>query len=107
MRYDWRQLSPREKDALLRHFILHEHTTNTPVTPEEIYEAMQRTHFLSCTPAGEKGKGSVFQFLPGSTGKKKGAAVAEDTVDGIYKAALRSSGVDLFDANEQRPRARG
>ena len=103
MQYDWRQLSPGEKDALLRHFILHQ-PTNTPVTPERIYAAMQRTHFLSCSPAGEKG--SVFQFLPGSTGKKKGAAVAEDTVDGIYKAALRSSGVDVFDSNERRPRPR-
>lgn len=100
MRYDWRQLSPREKDALLRHFVLHQHT-NTPVTPEKIYETMQRTHFLSCTPA--KGKESIFQFLPGSSGKATGAAVAEDTVDGIYKAALRSSGVEVFDAGEPRP----
>ena len=103
MRYDWRQLSPGEKDALLRHFILHQ-PTSTPVTPERIYETMQRTHFLSCSPAGKKE--SIFQFLPGSSGKQTGSAVAEDTVEGIYKAALRTSGVDLFDPGEQRARQR-
>lgn len=102
MRYDWRQFSPGEKDALLRHFILHQRT-KSPVTVEQIYERMQETHFLSCTPAEEGG--SVFQFLPGSTGKQSGAAIAEDTVEGIFKAALRTSGIDLYDPREQRARA--
>lgn len=103
MKYDWRQLSPREKDALLRHFILHQ-STNTPVTAEIICQAMQRTHFLSCLP---KGKGSsVFQFLPGSAGQGAGAAIAEDTAEGIYKAALRTSGVDVFDPRERASRSR-
>ena len=102
MKYDWRQLSPGEKDALLRHFILHQKSVS--VTPEKIYETMQRTHFLSCAPAAQGG--SVFQFLPGSTTKSCGSAVAEDTVDGIYKAALRTSGVDLFDSMEPRTQPR-
>ena len=46
MRYDWRQLSPGEKEALLRHFVLHQ-PTHSPVTVEQIYETMQRTPIRS------------------------------------------------------------
>ena len=103
MRYDWRQLSPGEKEALLRHFVLHQ-PTHSPVTVEQIYETMQRTHFLSCSPA--PAGGSVFQFLPAGGARNAGAAVADDTVEGIYKAALRTQGIDLYDAREQKAQTR-
>lgn len=97
MRYEWRQLSPGEQEALVRHFILRQ-PKSTPVTAEKICTEMQRTHFLACTPGG-KGR-SVFQFF-GSAGIQSGSAVSDDPVEGIYKAALRSSGVEVFDPREK------
>lgn len=103
MKYDWRQLSPGERKALVRHVILRQESPEA-VTAESICAAMQRTHFLSCTPGG-KGR-TVFQFFTGSSEARGGAAVAEDPVEGIYKAALRTSGVEIFDPRERIAGAR-
>jgi len=48
MRFDWQQLSPRERQVLVRHFLFH---SNTPanVTPEKVCEVMQKSHHhLTC-----------------------------------------------------------
>ena len=56
MRFDWQQLSPGERDVLLRHFLL-KSTVKAPVTPEKVCAVMEKTHYLSCF-TNEEGKAS-------------------------------------------------
>ena len=94
MKYYWEQLSPREREALLRHFLLQKRK-DAPVTAEGVCAALQKTHALSCYSSKE-GK-LVFQFVTTARGARSGASLAEDVSDGIFKAALRAKGVDVED----------
>jgi hypothetical protein len=93
MKYYWEQLSPRERDVLLRHFLLKR--KDTPVTAEGVCAALKKTHSLSCYSSKE-GK-LVFQFVTTERGARTGASLAEDFSEGIYKAALRAKGVQVED----------
>lgn len=93
MKFYWEQLSPREREVLLRHFLLKR--TDTPVTAEGICAALRKTHSLSCH-SNKEGK-LVFQFVTTSRGAKTGTSLADDISEGIYKAALRAKGVELED----------
>ena len=94
MKFYWEQLSPREREALLRHFLLKKRT-DTPVTAEGVCAVLQKTHALSCYSSKE-GK-LVFQFVTTARGARTGASLADDVSEGIYKAALRAKGVELDD----------
>lgn len=94
MKFYWDQLSPRERDVLLRHFLLKKRM-DSPVTAEGVCAALQKTHSLSCHSSKE-GK-LVFQFVTHARGARAGASLAEDVSEGIYKAALRAKGVDVDD----------
>ena len=94
MKFYWEQLSPREREVLLRHFLLKKRT-DAPVTAEGVCAALQKTHALSCYSSKE-GK-LVFQFVTTARGAKTGASLADDVSDGIYKAALRAKGVQVED----------
>jgi hypothetical protein len=96
MRLDWQQLTPRERDTALKHYILHG-KLDSPVTAQKVCEEMSHTHFLFCntSPSGP----SVYKFMP-AQGKKTGMAVSDDLNEGIYKAALRALGVDVTDRKE-------
>lgn len=94
MKFYWDQLSPRERDILLRHFLLKERM-DTPVTAEGVCAALQKTHTLSCHSSKE-GK-FVFQFITMSRGARTGASLDEDVTEGIFKAALRAKGVEVED----------
>ena len=93
MKFYWEQLSPRERDVMLRHFLLKRR--DVPVTAEGVCAALQKTHSLSCFSSKE-GK-LVFQFVTTERGARTGASLAEDFSDGIYKAALRAKGVQVED----------
>jgi hypothetical protein len=93
MKFYWEQLSPKERDMLLRHFLLKR--KDTPVTAEGVCAALQKTHSLSCYSSKE-GK-LVFQFVTTNRGARTGASLAEDFSEGIYKAALRAKGVQVED----------
>src|SRR5687767_10400177 len=99
MRVYWQQFSPGEKEAMLRHYILHE--KNASVSPEKVCQAMQQTHFLACVSPG--GGPSLVEFVSSKPGVPAGKAIAQDLTDGIYQAALRATGVDL---EEEAPRSR-
>lgn len=101
MKLDWQQLSPRERDTALRHYIFHD-KLNSAVTAQKICEEMSRTHFLLCDKA--PGRSSVFRFVAGK-GRTAGIAVSEDVTEGIYKAALRALGVNISDRKEVAPPA--
>jgi hypothetical protein len=94
MKFNWQQLSPREREVLLRHFLL-KRKMDIPVTAEKVCAAMQETHSLSCYTTSE-GK-AVIQFVTTKKGVRSGASTADDMDDGIYKAALRARGVELDD----------
>jgi hypothetical protein len=94
MKFYWEQLSPREREVLLRHFLLRK-PLDTPVTAEGVCAALQKTHSLSCY-SNKEGK-LVFQFVTTARGARSGASLAEDFSEGIYKAALRAKGVELED----------
>jgi hypothetical protein len=94
MKFYWEQLSPREREALLRHFLLRK-PLDAPVTAEGVCAALQKTHSLSCYSSKE-GK-LVFQFVTTARGSRSGASLAEDFSDGIYKAALRAKGIEVED----------
>jgi hypothetical protein len=89
-------LSPREREALLRHFLLRKRL-DTPVTAEGVCAALQKTHSLSCY-SNKEGK-IVFQFVTTARGSKSGASLADDFSEGIYKAALRAKGVEVEDGS--------
>ena len=94
MRFDWQQLSPRERQVLVRHFLFH---SNTPanVTPEKVCEVMQKTHHhLTCYTTRD-GK-AVIEFVT-KRGVRSGISTADTLADGIFKAALRAKGVELKD----------
>jgi hypothetical protein len=98
MKFDWQQLSPREREVLLRHFLLQR--TDAPVTPEKVCAVMQATHYMSCQTTRE-GK-SVVQFVATSRTQSgepagAGASLAENLTEGIFKAALRAKGVQVDD----------
>ncbi len=94
MKFYWEQLSPREREALLRHFLLRKRL-DAPVTAEGVCAALQKTHSLSCF-SNKEGK-LIFQFVTTRRGSKSGASLAEDFSEGIYKAALRAKGVEVED----------
>src|SRR5688572_15625395 len=104
MKFYWEQLSPRERETLLRHFLLRKRY-NTPVTAEGVCAALQKTHSLSCH-SNKEGK-LVFQFVTTARGARSGASLAEDFSDGIYKAALRAKGVQVEDGLAVNVAARG
>ena len=94
MKFYWDQLSPRERDVLLRHFLLKKRK-DAPVTAEGVCAALQKTHSLSCHSSKE-GK-LVFQFITTARGARTGASLADDFSEGIFKAALRAKGVEVDD----------
>jgi hypothetical protein len=94
MKFYWDQLSPRERDILLRHFLLKK-KMDTPVTAEGVCAALQKTHTLSCQSSKE-GK-FVFQFITMSRSARTGSSLDEDVTEGIFKAALRAKGVEVED----------
>jgi hypothetical protein len=94
MRFDWQQLSPRERQILVRHFLLRTESV-AAVTPEKVCAAMQKTHQLSCH-TNKNGK-AVIQFVTSRQGVQSGVSIAETFADGIFKAALRAKGVQLLD----------
>ena len=93
MKFYWEQLSPNEREMLLRHFLLKQR--NTPVTAEGVCAALQKTHSLSCY-SSKDGK-LVFQFVTARRGARTGASLADDFSEGIFKAALRAKGVEVED----------
>jgi hypothetical protein len=93
MRFDWQQLSPREREVLVRHFLFRSNAA-VSVTPEKVCAAMQRTHQLTCHTTRE-GK-AVIEFVT-RRGIRAGVSTAETITDGIFKAALRAKGVELVD----------
>jgi len=96
MKFYWEQLSPNEREMLLRHFLLKQR--NTPVTAEGVCAALQKTHSLSCH-SNKDGK-LVFQFVTARRGARTGASLADDFSEGIFKAALRAKGVEVEDPHE-------
>lgn len=94
MKFDWQQLSPREREVLLRHFLL-KRTEAEPVTADRVCAAMQKTHHLSCH-TDRQGK-TVIRFLRVARGVRSGKSVADELSEGIYKAALRAKGVEVDD----------
>lgn len=93
MRFDWQQLSPRERQVLVRHFLFRADMPAS-VTPEKVCAVMQRTHQLTCYTTKD-GK-AVIEFVT-KRGVRAGVSTAETFTDGIFKAALRAKGVDLED----------
>jgi hypothetical protein len=94
MKFDWQQLSPREREALLRHFLL-KRKMDGPVTAEKVCAALHKTHYLSCYAKAD-GK-AVFRFVTTAKGVRSGMSMSDELTDGIYKAALRAKGVDVED----------
>ena len=94
MRFDWQQLSPRERQVLVRHFLF---SSNTPasVTPEKVCEVMQKTHHHLTCYTSRDGK-AVIEFVT-KRGVRSGVSTADTLADGIFKAALRAKGVELED----------
>lgn len=93
MKIYWEQLSPRERDILLRHFLLQRR--DVPVTAEGVCAALRKTHSLSCHSSKE-GK-LVFRFVNTQRGARTGASLADEFSEGIYKAALRAKGLKVED----------
>lgn len=108
MKFVWQQLSPGEREALLRHVLL-KRATAGPVTAEKICAALHKTHSLSCFTESQ---GKVFfRFEMTSKavrqGARSGESLSEEFADGIYKAALRAKGVEVEDGfNPARNRTR-
>jgi len=93
MRFDWQQLSPGERQILVRHFLLRPNGS-APVTPERVCAVMQKTHQLTCYMSKD-GK-AVIEFVT-KRGMRTGVSTAETLTEGIFKAALRARGVDVED----------
>jgi hypothetical protein len=94
MKFDWQQLSPCERDALLRHFLL-KRKKDVTVTAEKICAALKQTHYLAFNTDND-GK-AIFRFVRTHKGAQSGASVADNLNEGIFKAALRAKGVKLED----------
>src|SRR5688500_13832158 len=103
MKFDWQQLSPRERDALLRHFLM-KRNMDAPVSAEKVCAALHKAHYLSCftNPDGR----AIFRFVTTAKGVRSGASVSDELADGIYKAALRARGVEVEDGFGAALRAR-
>ncbi len=91
MRFDWQQLSPCERQVLVRHVLLQ---AGGPVTPEKVCSVMQKTHQLTCYTRKD-GK-AVIEFVT-KRGVRAGVSTAETFTEGIFKAALRARGVEVDD----------
>jgi hypothetical protein len=94
MRFDWQQLSPRERQFLVRHFLFR---ANTPanVTPEKVCALMQKTHHHLTCYTTKDGK-AVIEFVT-KRGVRSGVSTADTLAEGIFKAALRAKGVEVVD----------
>ena len=95
MRFDWQQLSPGERQVLVRHFLLRSDAISQ-VTPEKVCAVMQKTHQLTCY-THDAGK-AVIEFVT-KHGARAGVSTAETFTEGIFKAALRAKGVDVDDGS--------
>jgi hypothetical protein len=93
MRFDWQQLSPRERQVLVRH-VLFRANSSAKVTPENVCAALQKTHQLTCYTTKD-GK-AVIEFVT-RRGARSAVSTAETFTEGIFKAALRAKGVDVED----------
>jgi len=93
MRFDWQQLSPCERQVLVRHFLL-QPKNGAQVTPEKVCAALQKTHQLTCHTTKD-GK-AVIEFVT-KRGIHSAVSTAETFTEGIFKAALRAKGVDVED----------
>jgi hypothetical protein len=93
MRFVWQQLSPGEREVLLRHFLLKR--KDAPVTAEGVCAAMKETHYLSCR-TDASGKARIL-FITARKGVPTGKSVADDLAEGIFKAALRAKGIEVED----------
>ena len=103
MRFDWQQLSPREQQVLVRHFLLRPDGA-AQVTPEKVCAVMQKTHQLSCYTTKE-GK-AVIEFTT-RRGARSIKSTADTFTEGIFKAALRAKGVNVEDDGMSRhPRSK-
>ena len=91
MRFHWQQFSPGEKEALLRHFVLHKR--NATVSAEKVCQALKNTHYLTCVSPGNGA--TLVEFVSAKPGIRAGVAVSDDLTDGIYQAALRAFGLEL------------
>ena len=98
MRFDWQQLSPGERQILVRHFLLRPNASS-PVTPEKVCTVMQKTHQLTCYMSKD-GK-AVIEFVT-KRGIRAGISTAETFTEGIFKAALRARGVEVDDGSIAR-----
>jgi hypothetical protein len=79
MRFDWQQLSPRERQVLVRHFLLRPDAAQ--VTPEQVCAVMQKTHQLSCYTNSE-GQ-AVIEFVT-KRGHSAAVSTAETFTEGIF-----------------------
>jgi len=93
MKIYWEQLSPGEREVLLRTFLLKRR--DEPVTAEGVCAALCKTHSLSCHSS--RGGKLVFQFVTTRRGVPTGSSQAEEFCEGIYKAALRAKGFQVED----------
>jgi hypothetical protein len=101
MKFDWQQLSPQERQTLVRHVLFRPNAT-APVTPENVCEVMQKTHQLTCYTRDGK---AVIEFVT-RRGTATVASTAETFTEGIFKAALRARGVDVEDGTQKAPARR-
>jgi hypothetical protein len=99
MKFFWQQLSPGEKEALLRHVLLKQQRVQGPVTAEKVCAALQKTHSLSCFTQPEGKVHFRFEMTAKTvrSGARSGVSLSDEFADGIYKAALRAKGVQVED----------
>lgn len=99
MKFVWQQLSPGEKEALLRHVLLKQQSALGPVTAEKVCAALQETHSLTCFTQVEGKVHFRFEMTAKKvrTGARSGVSLSDEFADGIYKAALRAKGVQVED----------
>lgn len=102
MRFDWQQLSPRERQVLVRHVLFRSRAV-TLVTPESVCAVMQKTHQLTCYTTKD-GK-AVIEFVT-RRGANSVVSTAETFSEGIFKAALRAKGVEVEDGHSARVHSR-
>ncbi len=94
MRFDWQQLSPLERQVLIRH-VLFRGPEPAAVTAENVCAVMQRSRYrLACHTT--KGGKTVIEFVT-PRGVRSGISTADTLAEGIFKAALRAKGVEVDD----------
>lgn len=98
MKFVWQQLSPGEREALLRHVLL-KRAAEGPVTAEKVCAALHKTHSLSCFTESQGKVYFRFEMTAKAvrSGARSGVSLSEEFADGIYKAALRAKGVHVED----------